>query len=160
MPAREGRAEGPHLPHRLIPVTPEPLPDALHAELELLQAVVPDHPAVVRLLARRRRDEVMGWKTGKGQAGLGSAAAGRGPTRAPSPAPHAPLAAFHAEGICQSRAGHQSNPTLNQLLQNLLLGTVFPSSHPSDPVAASSVTLPSTQRKINQLFKICQVSHK
>lgn len=61
--ARKGGGEQrPHLPHSLIPVAPEPLPDALHAELELLQAVVLDHPAVVGLLARRRCDEVMGWK--------------------------------------------------------------------------------------------------
>lgn len=143
---REGRAEGPHLPHSLIPVAPEPLPNAFHAELELLQAVMLDHPAVVRLLACRRRDEVMGWKTGKGRAGLGSAAAGHGPMTTPCSSPCRPPAAFHAEGICQSKAGHQSKPTLNQILQKLLLRVLLPSSHPSDPAAASSITLPSARR--------------
>lgn len=137
-----GGAEGPHLPHGLVPVTPEPLPDALHAELELLQAVVPDHPAVVRLLARRRRDEVMGWKTGQGRAGLGSAVVGRGMTTAPC----GPPAARRAKGTRQSKAGHQSNPTLNQLLQNLLLRVLFSTLRPSDPAASSSVTLPSAWR--------------
>lgn len=70
---REEGAEGPHLPHGLVPVAPEALADALHAELELLEAVVPDHPAVVGLLARRGRDEVLGCKTGGGHAGSGSA---------------------------------------------------------------------------------------
>jgi len=121
------------------------LANALHAELELLQAVVPDHPAVVRLLARRRRDEVMGWKTGKKRVGLGSAMVGCGPATAPCPPPCPLPAAFHTEGICQSKGGHQSNPTLDEL-HNLLLRVLFPSSHPSDPTAPSSVTLPSAWR--------------
>lgn len=52
--------EDPHLPHGLIPVAPQLLPDALHAELEGSQAALADLPAVLRLMARRRRDEVMG----------------------------------------------------------------------------------------------------
>lgn len=52
--------EGPHLPHGLIPVAPQPLPDALHAELEGPEAALTDLPAVLRLMARRRHDEVMG----------------------------------------------------------------------------------------------------
>lgn len=59
-----GGAEGADSPHSLVPVTPEALSDAVHAALELLQAVVPDHPAVIGLLARRGRDEVLGCNTG------------------------------------------------------------------------------------------------
>lgn len=46
--------------HGLIPVAPQPLPDALHAELEGPEAALTDLPAVLRLMACRRRDEVMG----------------------------------------------------------------------------------------------------
>lgn len=122
---REEGAEGPHLPHGLVPVAPEALADALHAELELLEAVVPDHPAVVGLLARRGRDEVLGCKTGRamrGQALLG------GHSTTTAPVPHRPPSCT-PRGTCQSTADTRATPAL----QNLLLPGLFPSSHPWDP---------------------------
>lgn len=70
-----------------------------------------DHPAVVSLLARRGRDEVLGCKTGQGcQALLGVTAP-------------VPPAALHP---CQSTADPRATPAL----QSLLLSGLFPSSHP------------------------------
>lgn len=144
---REEGAEGPHLPHGLVPVAPEALADALHAELELLEAVVPDHPAVVGLLARRGRDEVLGCKTGGGHAGSGSAG---GVTAPPQPLSHTGPPDAHPEAPAKA----QLTPEQPQLFKTSFSHVYFP------PRTLGTLHPPKCLALITQLFKICQVTHK